>query len=298
MQIDVIVFAAGAGREDYPLKEGNGKKLLLADDRNSIFFMTVMRSLLLLPKRVVVIAKKEHIIEVSNEIEKVKRTDEYLELIDKNDLVFVVIAEPEFKGSLATVSLGAYILDHPKNSNVAVLFPSDQIITNDTPFKQSIKSAYTIAKKNYIVTLGVAPDEPTTAYGYIDTDNLKSKKWYTLKSFKGKPDLRDAERYSKNEDYYFNTGILIFRPSDYIHELNKNVPEVSQLLKRIVNVKVTDPVFSKVLGDIYNKLEPMMIEKSILERAKHVAVIPANFNWRDEGAMSRFKDCKKKVMRR
>lgn len=284
MQIDAIILAGGAGKRLWPQSRKNmPKHLLKLKGEDSLLYLTIMRTMTLCPERIIIITNKDHADDICDEIKKVKRTEEYLSHVEKQDLTFRVIKEPESRNTAPAVALGAYMLNNENNDNIAVMFPSDHLISNNQYFLQTIKSAYSVARKGYIVTLGIAPNKPATGYGYIETENVKGKKWYTVNSFKEKPDIKLAEKYYKNENYYFNSGMLVFKPSDLIAEFDKYMPELSREMKKIVGIKFCSPEFEKTLGEIYNNIESEAIDYGILEKSKNVAVVPASFSWSDVG---------------
>ncbi len=292
MQIDAIILAGGAGKRLWPQSRKTSPKhlLKLSDDGDTLLYMTIIRTLLLAPQRVLIITNKDYSKEVYWEIDKVKGSEEYLKLIEKQDILFTVIQEPQSMNTAPAVATGAYVLNSDNNSNVAVMFPSDHLITNEQFFLQAIKSAYSIAKKGYVVTLGIAPTGPATGYGYIETENRKGKRWYTVKSFKEKPDEKTANKYFNSENYYYNSGMLIFRPVDMIKEFDKHMPGLSNEMRKIKGVNVADPAFGRLLAQIYKDIEPESIDYGILEKSKNVAVVPAGFKWSDLGSWASLYD--------
>ncbi len=291
MQIDAIILAGGAGKRLWPQsRKSTPKHLLNTNGSGTLLYMTIMRTLLLCPQRILIITNKDYVKEVNAEIEKVKDSEEYLDCIEKHDLVFTVIKEPQSRNTAPAIAAGAHVLNNERSNNIAVMFPSDHIITNHQFFIQSIKSAYSIAKKGYIVTLGIAPNKPATGYGYIETENLKGKKWYTVKSFKEKPNLKAAERYFKDENYYFNSGMLVFKPADILNELHSHMPKLYNEMIKLAGVNVNDPLFDKTIKSIYSKIEGESIDYGVLEKSKNVAVVPAGFNWSDLGTWASMYD--------
>ncbi|MFC1855900.1 sugar phosphate nucleotidyltransferase, partial [Thermodesulfobacteriota bacterium] len=255
--------------------------LITVDGKKTLLFSTILKALSLLPHRIVIITDKLHENSVRNEIHKVERSETYLDLIENQDIIFVVIAEPEGKGNALSSALSTYVLDHPNNNNVTVMMPSDQIVKKDKSFKQAIKSAYTIARKGYIVTLGIAPPYPTTCYGYIETENLKSKKWYTIKDYKETNDKGAAVKYFNDENFYYNSSILVFRTCDMIREIEKHIPQLALQMKKITNLKVSNPSFNKVVTNIYSDMKSLYLENNLLKKSKNSVLIPASFKWCD-----------------
>ena len=285
MQIDAIILAGGLGKRLWPQsRQKTPKHLLNILGDSSLIYMTIMRTLLLSPHKIVIITSKDFTKDINKEIDKVKSTEEYLKIIEDHDITFSVVEEPEGKNTAPALALGSYILNRGGNENVTAMFPSDHIITNNKFFIQAIKSAYAIAKKGYIATIGIAPTKPATGYGYIETENKKNKKWYTVKSFTEKPDLKTAERYLKKENYYYNSGMLVFKPSELLEEFNKYMPELTREMEKIKDLKLSDPLFDKTLKSIYKSINAESVDYGILEKSKNVAVVPAGFKWSDLGS--------------
>jgi mannose-1-phosphate guanylyltransferase len=149
-----------------------------------------------------------------------------------------------------------------------------------------------VARKGYIVTLGITPGRPETGYGYIQIKskikNQKSK-IYKVDRFIEKPNLKKAKEFLKDKRYYWNAGIFIFRASLILEEIKRFLPQIYKLFKQIKN--------NQDLNRLWHRLPSVSIDYAIMQESRRIALIPADFGWLDvgswkavEGVMKKNKD--------
>ena len=107
-----------------------------------------------------------------------------------------------------------------------LVVPSDLQITNDEKFIQSVQEAQKLAEQGFIVTFGVTPDYAETGFGYIHCEDGR------VTEFTEKPDSETAEKYIQNGNYFWNSGIFMFKTSTIINELEHYSPEIAKNYKK------------------------------------------------------------------
>ena len=140
-----------------------------------------------------------------------------------------IILEPIGKNTAPAIALAALkFIDNSQDPSLLIL-SADHHIADNQAFHNSINIANTYSEQRKMVTFGVKPTKPETGYGYIEVDNSLDAKYYDIKSFKEKPSLKNAKNHLDSGNYYWNSGIFMFKASLYLDEL-KNLNQIYSLL--------------------------------------------------------------------
>jgi mannose-1-phosphate guanylyltransferase len=170
------------------------------------------------------------------------------------------------------------------------ILPSDHFIRNRDLFHYLLKAAFDVAENGYLVTLGITPTQPSTAYGYIQQGESLNGNYkyptYKVKSFKEKPDDKTAQKLLRTGDHSWNSGMFIWRADTILSEIDRQLPELGGALKKISVAWGTDDQAS-VLNENWDGLKNVTVDYGIMENAEHVAVLPAGgLGWSDVGMWS------------
>lgn len=168
-----------------------------------------------------------------------------------------------------------------------VVAPSDHMVLNPEEFRRVVKSALAFtASSDAIVTLGMHPTRPETGYGYIQADlsnaALSDKEIYRVDSFKEKPNLATAEEYIKQNNYFWNAGIFIWKVSTIVNAFRVYQPEMSRLFEDLLPIYGTPEEQAKI-NEIYPTCQNISVDYAIMENAEEIYVHPADFGWSDLG---------------
>lgn len=177
------------------------------------------------------------------------------------------------------------------------VMPSDHVILKNDAFIQVLKTAEKFASKGYLTTVGIVPDRPETGYGYIKrgvalgrTDDLHS---FKVEGFVEKPDLARAREYLKSGNYFWNSGIFVWRASDILIEIKKQMPDLygglAEIEKAIGKKNEED-----VLNKVFKTFRPVSIDYGVMEKASKVAVVTADMGWSDVGSWRALEDIAEK----
>jgi mannose-1-phosphate guanylyltransferase len=200
-----------------------------------------------------------------------------------------VIAEPIGRDSGPAVGLAAQLVALRDPRAVFASVHSDAAIHDVKAFQNDLRAALDAgAQAEVIVTIGVPPTEPSTAYGYIQRGRAwqkhRGKTLYTAKRFVEKPTLPVARRYLKAGDYLWNTGIFVWSARVVLDAFARNAPEVHAGLVRIAEGLRRRRKLDAVLAEIYPQLPKIAVDYAVLEKADNVVVLPASFDWDDVGS--------------
>lgn len=198
-----------------------------------------------------------------------------------------LLLEPSPKDSTAAIALAAAVL-YLKDPEVIIgSFAADHVIGDDEKFRKAVTRAIAIAQTGRIVTIGVSPSEPSTAFGYIK----KGKKLegfdygYQVKKFVEKPKISTARKFVLSGNYFWNAGMFIAPAKLLLAVLEENQPQLySQLMSLAEQLAVSG--FDASATEIWNGLKKIAIDYSVAEPAALaglVAMVPADFEWHDVG---------------
>lgn len=225
-------------------------------------------------------------------------SEHYVEIVKKQlpDIpVDHILAEPEPRNTAPCIAYACWkIRKENSNANIVVT-PSDALVIDIEEYRRKIRAALSFtANENRIVTLGMQPTRPETGYGYIEAgavvssselenDALKDTEIYKVKEFKEKPDAPTAEKYLNAGGYYWNAGIFVWNVQTIVKALETFVPQITSIMDSIAESFGT-PEESEVLHRLFPTCEKISIDYAVMEKSKHIYVLPAEFGWSDLGS--------------
>ena len=261
-----VVLAGGSGTRLWPLsRELYPKQLLKLVGNKTLIQQTFLRLGKVVPRKNIYIITDENLAE-----------DIHLQLKDLGVIKENIIKEPFQKNTAPAIALASEIIFRKDNKAKILVSPADHFIKPDSEFIKSAKTAFKIAEDNFLITFGIIPSYPSQEYGYIIPNSNFQTKVYRVKKFVEKPDIKRAEKLIK-QGAYWNSGIFVWQAKIILNEIKTFLPEIY----KAVNVYSRD--FDEFLK-FYRSLEPVSIDRGILEKAGNVAILPAKFDWQDIGS--------------
>lgn len=257
-----VILAGGSGSRLWPLsRELYPKQLLNLYEEKSLLQSTFDRLNRFIPS--------ENIISVTNTKHNSNIKMQLGELSDN----FTILSEPISRNTAPAIALSAkYILENYGNNEIMLVVPSDLQINDNEKFIQSIKDAEKYAADGSIVTFGVKPDYPETGFGYIRCDNGK------VLNFVEKPDKQTAEVYLKSGDYFWNSGIFMFKVSTIINEFKQYCPQISKTINGI-NCSNKTISFTE-----FEKMPNISVDYAVMEKSSNIIMFELKSDWKDLGS--------------
>lgn len=188
---------------------------------------------------------------------------------------YKVIFEPVKLGTAATILIAALLCNEDE---IMIILPSDHFIGNLDNFHASIEKASQIAREtDAIVTFGTKPNEFNSEYGYMLAFYDQNKKHYTVKDFIEKPvhDLGD--------NYYWNSGIFVFKAKCYIDEVIKSASHLYNLCHASTKDFLLHEKFLYLKRKDFEGIEGLSTDYLVMEKAENIAMIKVDFDWIDIG---------------
>lgn len=271
-------MAGGGGTRLWPMsRKDRPKPFLDLTGDGSLYQQTLKRLLTLDPSEIVIVASNEH-------REIIHSQSEFL------DIPFTILGEPCGRNTAAAVIYAATYLSEKRPDSIMIVLPADHYIPDKVSFRDDILLAAGEAEKGTLVTLGVPPDRPETGYGYIQAPG--HGKVRKVLRFVEKPDLPRAEEYLASGDYFWNSGIFLWREDIIRRAFEKYLPDHTQAFHSLLhhNEESTSWHESETVSTIYEKIESVSIDIGILEKSQNITMITSDFTWRDLGSWNSLDD--------
>jgi mannose-1-phosphate guanylyltransferase len=264
----MVILAGGEGTRLWPLSRSRRpKQLLQLNGQRSLIQQTVDRLRPLVdPERILIVTEQSHADALRAQLP---------ELPDSS-----IVVEPTRRGTAAALLLAALHVKARAPEATWVSLHSDAFITRDDEFRRTLAAALEAAASGeFLVTTGVEPRFAATSYGYIQRgDELRRVQGLPLcrvVRFVEKPDLATAEAYVASGDYLWNPGVFVWRNATLLDAFAQHQPEIYHVLTSVPLDEI-DPVYPNARRET--------IDVGIMEPARNVATIPADFGWTDIGS--------------
>jgi len=280
---NVFILAGGSGTRLWPASnKDNPKQFLTVKDGKSLIFLTIERALNLDSDiQVFIITLKDQMDGIINECNKLKKGRERIS----------ILPEPAARNTApAIAACASYLIENSRGSEKILVLPADHLIEPVSAFVLNVKEASQLAGKDYLVTFGIKPDYPASGYGYIETGD-KELNGFRVNSFKEKPNKQTAEKFIQQGNYFWNSGMFVFKAARFWEELKAGSPEIASVFAGIgANQSVTQKNGIKIImdnkrtEDVYKKSPKNSIDYAVMEKCSKVALVPATFEWNDIGS--------------
>ncbi|MFT3895520.1 MAG: sugar phosphate nucleotidyltransferase [Anaerolineales bacterium] len=271
-----VIMAGGGGTRLWPVsRKERPKQLLPLLGKETLFQGTVARlEKLFPPERILVVTVAEQASEMREQVPSIP---------EENYLI-----EPAPRGTASVVALAAAVLKKRDPQAIMAMQTADHHIRNRDLFSYLIRTAFDVAQKGYLVTLGITPTFPSTGYGYIQQGDALDGDYkypvFTVKRFKEKPDEATAHQLLRSGDHSWNSGMFVWHVDTILAEIQKQMPDLYGTVDKIAAAWDT-PNQKDVVEKVWYGLKSQTIDYGIMERAEKVAVLPAGgLGWSDVGS--------------
>lgn len=270
-QVHAVILAGGSGSRLWPLSRQNLPKQFLALDGEASLLQTTINRLapVIDGKRVLIVTQEAH-----------AKGEAYHAL-----LPYQTLFEPIGRNTAPAIALAAAYLMADDTDPVMVVLPADHIIKDELRFREHLSVAIEAAERGKLITFGIQPTRPDTGFGYIKAHpEGGNQSVYTVDRFTEKPDDITAERFLKEGNYYWNSGMFVWRASVILAEIQQYLPEVYQVIQNIVAASRSTGTFQQAVEKYFSNMPSISIDYGVLEKSSRVSLIPCEIGWNDVGS--------------
>lgn len=268
-----LIMAGGIGSRFWPLSRKECPKHLIEiiNDR------TMLENTV---NRLSSFIENENTFVITNKTQEPIIVDKVSNLEKKN-----IIAEPDGRNTAAAIGYGAIKLAMIDPEAVMVVLPADHYIKNTSAFTDLIQQAAKYSNDNpeSLVTIGIEPKHPETGYGYIQLGKEIDDDVYRVKNFAEKPNYETAVRFVQSGDFYWNSGIFVWKVKTILKAIETHLPLLHESLLEIKKA-IEDKKEDEVIERIYKEIKPISIDYGVMEKAENVCVFKGDFGWSDVGS--------------
>ena len=277
-----LIMAGGRGERFWPMStDKKPKQFLKLLGEDSMIQLTVKRLEPIIP------IDRIFIVTASSYKELIK--EHIPNIPDRN-----IIIEPEGRNTSACIALSTFVIQKYYGNVNMVVLPSDHLILNEDNFRRDLEfgNEFLKNKAEAVITIGISATRPDTGYGYIELEDMSSKKTISkVKSFKEKPSYEKAKEYLVTGNYLWNSGIFLWSTDRILELIKEFLPQTYNVLREIpLGEKGFD---YEVLKLKYKEVDNISVDYGIMEKLKQIYVIKSSFIWDDLGSwnsLSRYKD--------
>jgi mannose-1-phosphate guanylyltransferase len=263
-----VILAGGEGTRLWPLSRSRRPKQLLSlSGERSLIQQTVDRVLPLVPaERVLVVTERSHAEDLREQLPELPASS--------------ILVEPTRRNTAGALLLAALHLAQRAPDCTWASLHSDAFILDDDEFRRTLAAALRVgARGTHLVTTGIRPQAPATAYGYIQQaeqiDTVDGYPVHRVARFVEKPDLDTAREYVQRGDYLWNPGVFVWQNRALLDAFRRYQPAMLETLSSVPLERV---------DEVYPGIARESIDTGIMERADNVATLPATFRWTDLGS--------------
>ncbi len=275
--IQPVILSGGSGTRLWPLsRESYPKQFLPLAGQLTMLQATWQRVEPIASRGPLVIANEEHRFVAAEQLQQVGAE------------AAAIILEPIGRNTAPAIAVAALEATRDGADALLLVLPSDHVITDEAAFRSAVQAAANAAEAGKLVTFGIVPTGPETGYGYIkaaDGQGLRA-----VERFVEKPDLDTASGYVASGQYYWNSGMFLFKASRYLQELERFQPAMLAGSRTAWQQSRRDTDFTRLDKEAFTAVPSDSIDYAVMEKTADAVVIPLDAGWNDVGSWTALRD--------
>jgi len=270
-------MAGGTGSRLWPMsRELHPKQFLRLHSLHSMLQETLKRLDGVEVSEPVVICNEDHRFMVAEQLRQI-------DMLSHN-----IILEPIGRNTAPAIALAALNAIAQGHDPIMLVLAADHIIKDVATFHHAIEAAIPYAAGQSLVTFGIVPSGPETGYGYIQRGEStgENAEASSVKRFVEKPDLATAQSYVDSGEYFWNSGMFMFRAKRYLEELERFRPDILDACRLSLADTECDKNFINVNYDAFSSCPDESVDYAVMEKTHDAVMIPLDAGWSDVGSWS------------
>lgn len=268
-----VIMAGGTGSRLWPLsRQQHPKQFLPLCGEQTMLQQTVQRLSGLDAAAPLLICNEDHRFLLAEQLRQIG--------VDAGK----IILEPVGKNTAPAIALAAFSALASGRDPVLLVLAADHYIKDTVGFQQAVRAATQLANQEKLVTFGIVPDSPETGYGYIQRGEPCSENGFKVQRFVEKPSLGVAQQYLASGDYYWNSGMFMFKASVYLQALKKFRADIYTACEQAVADCRQDLDFTRLNEEAFLQCPEDSIDYAVMEKTSDAAMVPLDAGWSDVGA--------------
>jgi mannose-1-phosphate guanylyltransferase/mannose-6-phosphate isomerase len=270
-----VILSGGAGTRLWPLsREMYPKQLLALTSKHTMLQDTVARLATIAGAIApIIVCNEAHRFTVAEQIRALECS------------ASAILLEPAGRNTAPAVALAALTAQELDADATLVVAPADHMIRDVRKFSQAAGVAVSLAQNNKLVTFGIVAHVPETGYGYIRRGDGTGPA-FPVAQFIEKPPLDLAVQFVATGDYYWNSGMFVFKARRYLAELGIFAPDILEACTAAHKAAKADLDFVRIDKAEFLKCRSESIDYAVMEKTKDAIVLPLDVGWSDVGSWS------------
>lgn len=271
-----VIMAGGAGSRLWPLsRQLNPKQFLpLVDAELSLLQSTIKRLEGLDHDLPILICNEQHRFLAAEQLRQ-------LEMEEAK-----ILLEPVGRNTAPAIALAALQAITSGNDPILLVLAADHLIQDTNAFHASVGRALVLAEAGKLVTFAIVPTHPETGFGYLERGEALEQGGYAVSRFVEKPDVITAQSYLDSGQYFWNSGMFMFRASRYLQELERFAPNIIDACRAAFEGAQQDMHFIRVDAKAFGACPEKSIDYAVMERTSDAVMVPLDAGWSDVGSWS------------
>ncbi|WP_044871909.1 mannose-1-phosphate guanylyltransferase/mannose-6-phosphate isomerase [Pseudomonas sp. LFM046] len=272
-----VILSGGSGSRLWPLSRKQYPKQFLAlTGEKTLFQQTLQRLNFEGMQPAVLVANQDHRFIVQ----------EQLDAIDLQ--AQTMLLEPFGRNTAPAVAIAAMELLAEGRDELMLVLPADHVLRDQSAFQKALALATAAAEKGEMVLFGVPAERPETGYGYIrgKADAALPEGISRVAQFVEKPDEARARQYVESGDYFWNSGMFLFRASRFLEELKHHDVDIYDTCLLALERSKRDGIAVSIDSATFACCPDNSIDYAVMEKTARACVVPLSAGWNDVGSWS------------
>lgn len=272
-----VILSGGSGTRLWPLsREAYPKQFLALAGEQTMLQATWQRVAPIAGRAPLVVANEEHRFVAAEQLQQLGVQPQ------------AILLEPVGRNTAPAIAVAALEATLEEGDPILLVLPSDHVIADEAAFRAAVLRALPAARDGKLVTFGIVPTGPETGYGYIKASSGDAVR--AVDRFVEKPDADTALQYVQSGEYFWNSGMFLFKASRYLAELERFQPAMLAGSRNAWQLARRDTDFTRLDKEAFAAVPADSIDYAVMEKTADAVVVPLDAGWNDVGSWTALRD--------